>query len=146
MTLLISTAAAKNPRVVLDTNILVSAQVFKGKPATIVGLAQVDTIKAFSSEPLLTELYDVLARKFLYPKQRLDLLDSDLRGFLQIVQPAETLQVVDDEPDNRVLEAAVAGDCDYIVTGDKLLLKLGSYQRIKIVSADQFLSFISREG
>lgn len=139
MTLLMSTAAAKNPRVVLDTNILVSAQVFKGKPASVVGLTQADKIKAVSSEPLLAELYDVLANKFLYPNQRLSLLDSDLRGFLQIVQPAQTLRVVDDEPDNRVLEAAVAGGCNYIVTGDKLLLKLDTYQGIKILSADQFL-------
>lgn len=121
MTLLMSTAAAKNPRVVLDTNILISAHVFKGKPAAIVDLAQTDKIIAVSSEPLLAELYGVLANKFLYPKPRLDLLDSDLRGFLQIVHPTQTLDVVDDEPDNRLLEAAVAGDCGYIVTGDKLL-------------------------
>ena len=134
-----SRATAKTPRVVLDTNILVSAQVLKVNPAAIVGLAQADKIKAVSSDPLLAELYDVLAKKFLYPKLRLDLLDSDLRGFLQIVQPAQTLRVVDDEPDNRVLEAAVAGGCDYVVTGDKLLLKLEAYQEIKILSADQFL-------
>lgn len=143
MTLLMSTAAAKNPRVVLDTNILVSAQVFKGKPAVIIGLVQADKIKAVSSEPLLAELYDVLAKKFLYPKLRLDLLDSDLRGFLQIVQPVQTLRVVDDEPDNRVLEAAVAGGCDYVVTGDKLLLALGSYEGIKILNANQFLELMN---
>ncbi len=143
MTLLMSTAAAKNPRLVLDTNILVSAQVFKGKPAVIIGLVQADKIKAVSSEPLLAELYDVLAKKFLYPKLRLDLLDSDLRGFLQIVQPVQTLRVVDDEPDNRVLEAAVAGGCDYVVPGDKLLLALGSYQGIKIFNANQFLELMN---
>lgn len=139
MTLLISTAATKNLRVVLDTNILISAHVFKGKPAKVVGLAQADKIIAISSEPLLAELYDVLAKKFLYSKLQLGLLDVDLRGFLQIVHPAQTLDIVDDEPDNRILEAAIAGGCDYVVTGDKPLLALGNYEKVKILSADQFL-------
>lgn len=139
MTLSMSTAATKNLRVVLDTNILISAHVFKGKPAAVVGLAQADKIMGISSEPLLTELYDVLAKKFLHSKLQLDLLDSVLHGFLQIVHPTQTLDIVDDEPDNRVLEAAITGGCDYIVTGDKLLLKLDTYQGVRILNADQFL-------
>jgi uncharacterized protein len=56
------------------------------------------------------------------------------------VEPPETLSVIAEDPDdNRVLECAVQGEAEVIVTGDKHLLKLANYQGISIVSVRQFL-------
>jgi predicted nucleic acid-binding protein len=48
-----------------------------------------------------------------------------------------------DEPDNRVLECAVEGLCEYIVTGDKALLALNMYQNVRIVTVETFLRGVS---
>lgn len=57
-----------------------------------------------------------------------------------VVLPAHVIVAVKDESDNRVLEAAVEGAADYIVSGDEHLLGLGSFQRIPIVTPAQFIS------
>jgi predicted nucleic acid-binding protein len=56
------------------------------------------------------------------------------------VQPSKTLAVLVDEPDNRILECAVAGRADKIVTGDKELLHLGSFEGISIVRLRDYLA------
>ncbi|MBI2040465.1 putative toxin-antitoxin system toxin component, PIN family [Candidatus Microgenomates bacterium] len=53
--------------------------------------------------------------------------------------PHETLHILRDEDDNRVLEAAREGNCDFIVTGDQDLLDLGKYKKIKILTSEEFL-------
>lgn len=139
MKLSANTAAARSHRVVLDSNILISALIFKGKPDRVVTLAQRQTIQAITSEILLAELYRVLTDKFVYSQSEIAMFDANLRSFMEVVMPTESLAVVDDETDNRVLEAAVAGNCDYIVTGDKLLLNVRKYKSIKILSVSDFV-------
>jgi len=56
-----------------------------------------------------------------------------------IVRPKRRLSVLDDEADNRVLECGLAGRVDAIVTGDKQMLKLGSYGDFRIITIRQFL-------
>lgn len=136
---LVNTAAARSHRVVLDSNILISALIFKGKPDRVVTLAQRQIFQAVTSEVLLAELYKVLTDKFIYSQSEIVMFDANLRSFTEVVMPTESLAVVDDETDNRVLEAAIAGNCDYIVTGDKLMLALGKYKKIKILSVNEFL-------
>ena len=131
---------AANPvNVVLDTNILISAIGFGGKPREILNLVLEREIMGVISPVLLAELEDVISKKF--PK-----LENDFRRTrrrikrrFKMVYPSETINVLRDKPDNRILEAAVERNCDYIITGDKELLKLGNFKKIKIVNTDQFL-------
>jgi putative PIN family toxin of toxin-antitoxin system len=58
----------------------------------------------------------------------------------RIVKPDMTLHVLKDDPDNRILECAVSSDADAIITGDKEILRLGSYAGVKIVSLAEYLS------
>lgn len=69
---------------------------------------------------------------------------ADVRAVAIIVEPAHRLDVSRDADDNRVLEAAVAGSADYIVTGDRDLLELGSHAGIRIVTPADFVKLLPR--
>lgn len=126
-------------KVVLDTNIIVSAIGFGGKPHQIlVGVLQ-EKIKAVTSSILLAELEEVLTKKLLLSKENILLTLEEVKNVFIVVQPKKTINAVRDAEDNRVLEAAVEGSCDYIITGDKELLKLGKWKKISILTAAQFL-------
>lgn len=133
--------AENRVRVVLDTNILVSAIGFGGKPAQILLLAVAEKIQVIVSAILLAELEEILNKKLVLSKEELQLVLEEIRDSFEIVQPQKTIEIVRDEDDNRVLEAAVEGNCDFIITGDKDLLDLKKYRKIKIVTAEEFLSF-----
>ena len=132
----------KKIRAVLDTNIIVSAVIYKGKPREVLELAFVESIKAFISPTLLAELTETLTKKFSLSSEEIDLTEQEIKDVFEIVYPTITLHIQKDEDDNRVLEAAVESKCQYIITGDKELLGLGSYQKIKILTASQFLDVI----
>src|SRR3989344_5499164 len=134
--------AKKPPKVVIDTNILVSALIYGGKPQQIVDLVFDKRIFAVASPILLAELTETLIKKFKFDSIRIKQLEKITRKNLQVVHPNKTIQILIDEDDNRVLEAADEGNCDYIVTGDNDLLILGKYKNIKIVTADEFLSIV----
>ena len=129
-------------RFVLDTNLLVSGVIAAGLPRQLVDAAKAGEFELCTSETLLAELLDVLAReKFaarltqagLTPKGIVD----DLRRLTVIVAPTEVPRVVPtDSDDDHVLAAALAGHADLIASGDKRdLLPLGSYEGIEIVTA-----------
>lgn len=133
----------ENPvKVVLDTNILISAFGFSGKPREIflLILEKEKKIQGVISPVLLAELNEVILKKFPKLEPQLPFIEKQLKNKFLVVKPKKILHIVKDEDDNRVLEAAVEGSCSYIVTGDKELLNLQSFQEIKIVTADQFLS------
>lgn len=135
------------PRAVLDTNVLVSGLGWSGPPAVIVDAARDGRVVLITSAPLLDELRRVLA----YPK--LAKVVGDAVGLADIiaassvvVEPDRVLAVVNDESDNRVLEAADAASADYIVSGDADLLDLGSFDGIPIVTAAQFVTAVLNRG
>lgn len=130
---------ARKLRVVLDTNILISAIVYKGKPRQVLNLVLEENIEAFSSPILLAELTEILIKKFSLTLEEINIIEQVIKDIFEIVYPKKTLHIQRDEDNNRVLEAAIEGKCDYIVTGDKELLELSIYKDIKIINADQFL-------
>lgn len=142
MKLFMSLGMDVNPlRVVLDTNILISAIHFGGKPRMILNLVEESnsTIKAIASPVLLAELGETFAKKFNFDQGHVEEIKSTIEDGFELVYPKKELDVVRDRDDNRVLEAAVEGNCEYIITGDKDLLRLKVYRSIKIVTPQQFL-------
>ena len=130
---------AKDPvKAVLDTNILISALVYGGKPKQILELTLSQRIKAFISNPILSEFVDVLLRKFHYSESQVYVLERKIKESFRVVYPTLSVSILEDEPDNRVLEAALTAGADFIVTGDKELLNLNSFRSIKILSAADF--------
>ena len=92
-----------------------------------------------SSKRILDELLSVLAREFARDREalaRIAVFLSDLGG---IAEPAEPLTVLADEPDNRIVECALAANAQLIVTGDRAMLALGEYRGIRIVSLSAYL-------
>jgi len=128
-------------KVLIDTNIIVSALLFGGKPGEILKLVITKRIEAATSPPLLAELLDVLAKKFSFSKKTLKLTERKIKQSFTIVYPTKQINILkDNNPDNRVLEAALEGNCSYIITGDKELLELNTFKRIRIINAHQFLN------
>ncbi|MDP2649625.1 MAG: putative toxin-antitoxin system toxin component, PIN family [bacterium] len=134
--------ANKPLRVILDSNVLISAYVFGGKPEIILKQIIQEQIQGVTSPILISEFLEVLRKKFSVVSPDILEIQNDIEELFEIVYPRMLLRIQKDDDDNRVLEAALEGKCKYIVTGDKELLKLGVYQDIKIVTADQFLKIL----
>jgi len=131
-------------KVALDTNVLVSATLFGGNPEKILDLAEEGKIKILISEKILEEFREVLQEKFDFSLSMAELAASGIREISSLITPTQRLTVIKEkEADNRVLECAVEGRAQYIVSGDtKHLQPLKEYQEIKILSPAQFLKAI----
>lgn len=131
--------AGNRVRVILDTNILISAIGFGGVPREIFLLTVEEKIKGIISQILLAELIEVVNKKFPKLITNLPNIEASINESFVIVQPKKTINIVRDKDDNRVLEAAVEGECNFIITGGQDLLDLGKFENIKIVTPSQFL-------
>lgn len=131
-------------KVVLDTNIIISGSLFGGKPKEIIELVYSEQIQGITSLSLLTELLETLLKKFKFSQQALLEIEDAIRDVFEFVYPKRTLRILKDKDDNRVLEAAVEGQSEFIITGDKELLKLKKYNNIRIITAEEFL-MLSKE-
>jgi putative PIN family toxin of toxin-antitoxin system len=130
------------PRVVADTNVIVSAFVAGGNPKAVLLLGATGEIELFASEAILEEVTRVLtSRKFRWPAHRLVEALSALPA--RIIDPGPPrLAVVRDHDDNRILECAVAARAHFLVTGDHDLLALERYFRTRILTPRQFIAIL----
>jgi len=88
------------------------------------------------SSKLLAELERVLRYPKLGFTEEVEDFISDLLGHASMVRDGETVEVVEEDPDdNRVIECALAAGARWIVSGDKHLLGLEEYEGIRIVGA-----------
>jgi putative PIN family toxin of toxin-antitoxin system len=135
-----SAAAGSVPRIVADTNVYISALNFAGTADEVLALGRAGVIEVFISPPILEEIETVLVRKFRWAAPRVREAVRAIRRFAVLVNPGDPVNIVrDDEPDNRILECALAARADTIVTGDQHLLKLKRFRDILIASRRQFL-------
>jgi len=128
-------------RAVADTNVVVSGLLWQGPSRHILDRARLGTIELYTSPLLLLELEEVLHRgKFA---RRLTLVQSDPHELIlsysalaHVVLPQAILPVIKQDPDDdAVLACAVAARAEIIISGDRHLLDLGSFQAIRIVTA-----------
>ena len=129
-------------RVVLDTNVIISALLFTGRTSELTPLWQAGEITPLLSKDILDEYIKVLA----YPKFRLtatevgSLIEEEVLPYVQVIKPRRRLRVVRRDPsDDKFIECAVAGKSRIIVSGDKDLLSIGTYRKITIMTPVQFL-------
>jgi uncharacterized protein len=130
-------------RVVADTNIFISALMFGGLPGSFLDLAFLRPFVLVTSPTLLDELDEKLRGKFKVSPGDADMIRARLASCALVVTPGIVLEAIKEDPDDdRVLECAVAGEADYVVSSDRHLLKLGSYDGIPIMTVRQFMDGI----
>ena len=127
-------------KAVFDTNIFISAIALPGSRAEEAVLRVVEgDVRLVISKEIILETLDVLARKFDRNAEELARVAVYLADLAEVVTPRRRLKVLKDDPDNRILECAVTGKVEVIVTGDQAMLRLGVYRGIRILSLREFL-------
>ena len=138
-------------RVVLDTNVIISALNFPGNERLVLELALRGRFEFYLSRFILEAAAGVLVRKFGWDEERTAQAIRVIENAAIVIEPlvSEPLRLPEaiegGHADNRVLECAVAGRADYLVTGDRRhLLPIGEHQGTRIVNAPRFLSALEQ--
>jgi putative PIN family toxin of toxin-antitoxin system len=133
----------KVTRVVIDTNVVISAFLFEGGPGELVPLWKSGRINPLASREIIDEYLRVLT----YPKFRLTpeeidfILYQEILPHFEIVRAEPVPVIVRDDPsDDKFIRCAKAGKAKRIISGDRHLLRLKQYQTIKILTPAQFLA------
>ncbi len=127
-------------RVTLDSNEYISAFNFRGKALDLIHQAVNGEIEIAISQPIIDETMRVLREKFEWQPYELHRLRERLLKTCRMVEPKETLAVLGDEPDNRILECAQEAGSEYIISEDSAMLRLKEHAGAKIVRAFDFLA------
>ncbi|MDP4039765.1 MAG: putative toxin-antitoxin system toxin component, PIN family [Candidatus Pacearchaeota archaeon] len=132
-------------KVLLDTNILISALGWSGKPKVIFERCLNGELELITSPEQVGELKRVMDYpKFNFTEEQKATFISILLEISMVVEISNKVNIVKDDPDdNAILETAIVGNVDYLISGDPHLLKLKELAKVKIVTASEFLG-ISR--
>ena len=132
-------------KVAVDTNVLISALLFGGAPGKLVSLWQTNAIKPFASK----EIVDEYLRGLTYPKFKLSeeeinfLLYQEILPFFDVIDARRGPQIIKKDPhDDKFIRCALAAEAIYIISGDRHLLALKSYQKIIILPPAEFIKIV----
>ncbi|MFP4082484.1 MAG: putative toxin-antitoxin system toxin component, PIN family [Candidatus Aminicenantes bacterium] len=135
------------PKIVIDTNVFISAVLFRGPTSRLVSLWQKNAVSVLMSSAVLKEY----ARALAYPKFNLTkteirgIVEQELLPYVHPVKVKRPLHIISEDPsDNKFLELAVTGKADYILSGDKHLLELKNFRGIKIITPAEFFTFFKK--
>jgi uncharacterized protein len=139
-------------RITLDTNVLVSAFISKrGNSADVLDLiATFDEISLVLSKEILEEFKDVMNRKevaarFDYSRTDIAKFEAAIRDVAEIVAVRSIFKAVREDPDDDVVvNTAIDGRADYIISGDRHLRELKRFQGVRIVSPKAFLTILTK--
>lgn len=130
-----------NYRIVLDTNVILSALLFGGKPEKIYQMILNGECTAYTSQEIFEELAGVLLRKkFGFTRTFIQLLEEEMKSYFHWVTPSERVKsLCRDVDDHKVIECALEAKAHFIISGDQDLLTLDSYKNIQMIKPDNFL-------
>ncbi len=132
-------------RIVVDTNVLISATLWQGTPHRILELAEQKRVTLCATQPMLDELKEVLQRRKFERalKARNTSVEEIMSALLPLVElypPTSVTESIPKDPDDEMfLACARSADAEYIVSGDEHLLKLERFGKMRIVSPADFL-------
>ena len=136
-------------KVVLDTNVWLSGIFWDGEASKIIEKAEEHNLQMLISEDILSEIVSVLNKEAKFQKHILNLnlsIEELLRTILSISTLTETkikLDIIKADPkDNIILELALEGKAEYIVSYDNHLLNMIEFRHIKIISPGEFLKIL----
>lgn len=134
----------RKPRIVIDTNVLISALVFGGRPRLVTDLVGEALVVAVTSEEIMTEFRRIIVARFPEFSQNGAQLEQLLRKYARWVKLGSVnVTVCRDPDDNKVIETALIGMADYIVSGDNDLLVLKEHGGVKIVKPAEIIELLS---
>jgi len=139
-------------RIVADTNTVVSGLLWSGPPQQLINAAREKRITLYSSLALAAEFAEVIgreqfARRIRAAKLSAAELVADYARLANLVVPADINPAVAGDPDDdQILACALAANVDAVVSGDKRLRNLKTYQSIRIISATEVLALIARRA
>jgi putative PIN family toxin of toxin-antitoxin system len=135
-------------RVTADTNVILSGLNFSGNPRRVLQMAEEGVIQLVVSDAILDEVAKVLRRdKFGWKEEEIRRALRNISDFAEHVEPKTRIDIITEDPsDNRILETAAASGSDYLVSGDKHLLKVGQYQGFKIVPPAEFVEIQAQQS
>lgn len=134
-------------RLVLDTNVVVSALLWKGAPNRLLRVSHAKGVLLFTSRPLLEELVETLSKSKLQSKIAASLYSIDELVDLYckkiaVVRPLPVPRLAPDPDDDVVIGTALAAKASLIVTGDRTLRSVKAYESVRIVSVSEALEAI----
>ncbi|MBM4141796.1 MAG: putative toxin-antitoxin system toxin component, PIN family [Nitrospira sp.] len=130
----------KAEKVVIDTNVFISAFGWGGNPLRIIELLERGVLRNCTSEDIARELFIAVS----YPKLGFSqVLQTEILEFVlaysDIHEINKLVEIVSDPEDNKFIECALASGAEFIITGDKSLLSMKRYKNIRIVTPEEFL-------
>jgi len=137
-------------RAVLDTNVLISGVISTGVPHEILVRGFEGEFQIVVSVETLAEFRETLLKypeRFQLDEPAIQQEVETIRYFAEFVEPDKDITAVEDDPDDdKFLEAALAGNVDYVVSGDQHLLSLDSFREIPIVEPRTFYEQLTSQG
>ena len=129
------------PNIVIDANVWYSAIVYGGVPQQVLEFC-LEHYQIVISDLLIEEIISLLKFKAQAPYKWLRLVRGVLATICSVVNLPSLSQVVRDPKDNHVLAAAMAGDCRYVITGDRDLLVLKTYKHVSFIKPADFMKLV----
>ncbi len=131
-------------RVVIDTNILISALGWEGKPRQVFQRVLNNEFELILPKKQLEELRRVMDYpKFEFTDEQKSRFIGVLLAVVIIVETHDSIDIIKDDPsDNVILEAAVENNAHYLISGDDHLLRLKEYRNVRIITANGFLQVL----
>lgn len=127
-------------RIVLDTNVYIAAALQSGfSEAVLKALISSPDLSLITSEQILKELEQKLKEKFRWPKEDIDLFITRIKKTAHVIGDTEKLSVIHRDPeDDKILECALAGNADIIVSLDRDLIVLKKFKGVAIIHPKTF--------
>jgi len=132
-------------RVVLDTNVLISATFWKGSSRKVLDACMKEKIRVVTSLGIIEEFIQTLARetKFKATEHDITRYRNKILEKSDMIFPKERIQIVKkDVTDNKVLECAVEGNANYVISRDNHLLDIKKYRGIKTITPERMIRIL----
>ena len=129
-------------RVLPDSNVIISAVFWAGKPYKVVSRGLKGDYQLVTSLEIIREVSNKLRIKFLLPEEKIAELANVMLNLFRVVSVTTEVIAARDKSDDKIIECAIDGKADFIVTGDPDLLVLKEFKGIKIVSPKDFLETV----
>jgi len=132
-------------KLVLDTNVIISAINFDVKPELIVRLITSKRAKGYISRFIIAEVCSTLRNKFKFSPEKIDRAENILLNNFVLIEPEIIINIIKNcSADNKILACALAAKADYLISGDKKhILLLKKIKNIPILSPEQFLRLLA---